>query len=410
MTKKFYLSYHKFHIRGIFNILKDVFEQGEYADKAIEKVFRANKKWGNKERAFVADVTYDMIRNWRLLLETAEVEGALSDKKLWMIFGTYIIYDGYELPNEGDYFKSLKEEKIIAKLEKFQKIRKIRESIPDWLDELGEKELGKQWNETIRALNQKPTMVLRANALKVSPKQLQPILEEENILESSLIPWSPDAVELKFPRNVFRLQAYKDGLFEVQDAASQMVSEYLDVHSGMRVIDACAGSGGKTLHLAALMNNKGKIIAMDTKTKKLTELKQRAARAGANIIEIRTIDSSKTIKRLKDSADRLLLDVPCSGLGVLRRNPDTKWKLTMEEIERMKIIQQQLLMNYSEMVKPGGKMVYATCSVLPAEGEEQIKWFLKNAKSNWKMIGEKRFLPQLHHSDGFYMALLTKVK
>lgn len=410
MTKNFYLKHHTFHIKGIFIALKDIFENGAYADKAIEKVMRGNKKWNVRERSFVAEVTYDIIRNWRLLNQAAAIEGKLTEKNLWLLFGTYLIFDGYELPDSNNYFKSLNEKKIISQLEKFHKIRKIRESLPDWLDALGEKELGKTWNTTIRALNQRPTMILRANTLRVTPKQLQTILEtEENIPESSLIVWSPDAVELKYPRNVFRTQAFQQGLFEVQDAASQMVSEYLDVQPGMRVIDACAGAGGKTLHLAAIMKNKGRIIALDIKENKLQELKKRAARAEVKIIETRIIDSSKVVKRLKDSADRLLLDVPCSGLGVLRRNPDSKWKLTLEEIERVKKIQREILLNFSEMTKTGGKMVYATCSILPSEGEEQVKWFLEQT-NNWNFVGEKRYLPDVHHVDGFYMALLEKIK
>ncbi|HEX8515294.1 MAG TPA: methyltransferase domain-containing protein [Bacteroidia bacterium] len=410
MVKRFYFKHHIFHIKAIFAVLKDVFENGVFADKAIEKVMRANKKWDVKERSFVSEVSYDIIRNWRLLTTAAAAEGKLSDNTLWMIFGTYLVFDGYELP-ESDYFRNVTEKKVISQLEKFSKIRKIRESVPDWLDVMGEKELGKSWEKTLRALNQKPSMVLRANSLLITPKELQKKLEEEdNITETSPIVWSPDAIELKYQRNVFRTESFHKGLFEVQDAASQMVSEYLNVAPGMRVIDACAGAGGKTLHLAALMKNKGRIIAMDTKEKKLAELKKRATRAEVKIIETRTIDSSKVIKRLKDSADRLLLDVPCSGLGVLRRNPDSKWKLTPEEIERVKKIQREILGSFCEMVKPGGKMVYATCSILPSEGEDQVKWFLETVGDRWNFAGEKRYLPEVHHADGFYMALLERVK
>lgn len=408
MKKEFYLKHHILHVKAIFTVLKDVFENAEYADKAIEKVMRANKKWNVRERSFVSDVSYDIIRNWRLLVTVSEIESKLSDKNLWILFGTYLVFDGYDLP-KSEYFKSVNEKKVIVQLEKFYKIRKLRESIPDWLDELGEKELGKNWDKVITALNQRPNMILRANTLKVSTKQLQQLLSEENIKDSSLLSWSPDAVELKYPRNVFRTEAYHRGLFEVQDAASQMVSEFLNVQPGMRVIDACAGAGGKTLHLAALMKNKGRIIALDTKEKKLTELRKRASRAEVNIIETRWIDSSKVVKRLKNTADRLLLDVPCSGLGVLRRNPDSKWKLTNEEIERVKKIQQDILLNFSEMTKTGGYMVYATCSILPSEGEEQIKWFLQQVGNNWKFHGEKRYSPEIYHADGFYMALLERI-
>jgi 16S rRNA (cytosine967-C5)-methyltransferase len=410
MTKIFYLKHHTFHIKAIFTALKDIFEKAEYADKAIEKVMRANKKWDVRERSFVSDVTYDIVRNWRLLVAASGVDEKLTDKNLWTIFGTYLIFDGYDLP-ESNYFKTLNAKKTISQLEKFYKIRKIRESVPDWLDAIGEKELGKQWDKVVRALNQRPSMILRANSLATTPKDLQKILEEEEkITDTTLITWSPDAVELKYPRNVFRTQAYHNGLFEVQDAASQMVSEYLNVQPGMRVIDACAGAGGKTLHLAALMKNKGRIIALDVKDRKLQELKKRTTRANVNIVETKKIESSKTIKRLKGTADRLLLDVPCSGLGVLRRNPDSKWKLNLEEIERVKKIQREILSSFSDMTKVGGKMVYATCSILPSEGEEQVKWFINEFGEKWEFVGEKRYSPDVYHADGFYMALLERKK
>lgn len=409
MKKIFYLKHHIFHVKAIFTVLKDVFEKGEYADKAIEKIMRANKKWDVRERSFVSEVTYDIIRNWRLLNTAANIETKLTDKNLWIIFGIYLIFDGYDLP-ESEYFKPVNEKKTISQLEKFYKIRKLRESLPDWLDEIGEKELGKKWDKVIQALNQKPNMVLRANTLKTNTKELQQLLAEENIKETSLVTWSPDAIELKFSRNVFRTEAFHKGLFEVQDAASQMVSEFLNVKSGMRVVDACAGAGGKTLHLAALMKNKGRIIALDTKQKKLLELKKRTARAEVNIVETRWIDSSKVTKRLKNTADRLLLDVPCSGLGVLKRNPDSKWKLSIEEIERVKKIQQEILTNFSDITKVGGQMVYATCSILPSEGEDQIKWFLNNENTKWNLLGEKRYSPDTYNADGFYMALLERLK
>jgi 16S rRNA (cytosine967-C5)-methyltransferase len=411
MTKEFYLKHHTFHIKAIFVALKDSFEKDVYADKAIEKIMKANKYWDVRERSFVSEVTYDMIRNWRLLILSSglETDAKLSDRNLWMIFGTYLVFDGYSLP-DSNYFKGLNEKKIVSQLEKFHKIRKIRESIPDWLDELGEKELGKDWDKVIRALNQRPTTVLRANSLKTNPKDLQTKLEEENITESSLISWSPDAVQLKFPRNVFRTEAFHNGLFEVQDASSQMVSEFLNVQPGMRVVDACAGAGGKTLHLASLMKNKGRIIALDVKERKLEELKKRASRADVRIVETRFIESSKVTKRLKDTADRLLLDVPCSGLGVLRRNPDSKWKLNLEELERVKTIQRDILANFSDITKVGGKMVYATCSILPSEGEDQVQWFLKTVGDKWNLVGEKRYSPEIYHADGFYMALLERMK
>ncbi|TAE58894.1 MAG: methyltransferase domain-containing protein, partial [Bacteroidetes bacterium] len=192
------------------------------------------------------------------------------------------------------------------------------------------------------------------------------------------------------------------------DYSSQLVAPLLDPQPGMRVIDACAGGGGKSLHLASLMKDKGKVLSLDTVPWKLEELRRRAKRAGTGIIETRVIDNKKIIKRLYDSADRLLLDVPCSGLGVLRRNPDAKWKISQAFIDKLKGIQHEILSDYSRMLKPGGRMVYATCSILPSENREQVQRFLNEGTGDFELITEHQILPQDKGFDGFYMALLSR--
>jgi 16S rRNA (cytosine967-C5)-methyltransferase len=242
--------------------------------------------------------------------------------------------------------------------------------------------------------------------LKISREELQEILDEEGISTESVRDY-PDALILSQRQNIFSQPAFKEGLFEVQDAGSQAIAPFLNVEPGHRVIDACAGGGGKTLHLAALMQNKGRIVAMDTGEWKLDELKKRAKRAGAStIIEARIIESSKTIKRLENSADRLLLDVPCSGLGVLKRNPDAKWKLTLESIESVKVTQQLILRDYSSMLKKDGLMVYSTCSILPSENEKQVEKFLSEQKG-FQLLKQRMIYPS-QGFDGFYMALIKK--
>ncbi len=195
----------------------------------------------------------------------------------------------------------------------------------------------------------------------------------------------------------------------MQDASSQLVGAALDVQPGMRVVDACAGAGGKTLHLAALMKNKGQIIAMDTEAWKLDNLKKRATRAGITIIEPRLIESSKTIKRLHNSADRLLLDVPCSGLGVLRRNPDAKWKLTHEFISTIKKTQQEILEGYSPIIKKDGVLIYSTCSILPSENTGQVNTFLKASENQFVLQEEKKVFPSESGFDGFYIAKIKRL-
>jgi 16S rRNA (cytosine967-C5)-methyltransferase len=177
----------------------------------------------------------------------------------------------------------------------------------------------------------------------------------------------------------------------------------------MRVMDACAGAGGKTLHLAAMMENKGQVIATDIYQNKLNELKRRGRRAGAHNIETRLVDSSKVIKKLHDKMDRLLIDAPCSGLGVLRRNPDAKWKLQPEFIDEIKATQADILDKYSKVVKAGGELVYATCSILPSENSAQVQAFLATETgAAFEFIEDKTLLTHRDGFDGFYMARLKK--
>ena len=233
-------------------------------------------------------------------------------------------------------------------------------------------------------------------------------MAKENV-EAISLPKHPDAIKLVERANVFRTEAFKNGYFEVQDASSQLVAAYLDVQPGMKVVDTCAGAGGKTLHLASLMQNKGQIIAMDIYESKLRKLKVRAKRNKAHNIDTRVIDSTKVIKKLQGKADRVLIDAPCSGLGVLRRNPDSKWKLQPEFVDNIKKTQQEVLQSYAKMVKPGGKMVYATCSVLPSENQEQVDTFLtSDIGKNFTFVSDEKILASESGYDGFYMALLEK--
>jgi 16S rRNA (cytosine967-C5)-methyltransferase len=202
---------------------------------------------------------------------------------------------------------------------------------------------------------------------------------------------------------------FKEGHFELQDASSQTIAPFLEVKPGMRVVDACAGAGGKALHLAALMENKGQIIAMDIYQNKLYELKRRAKRNGAHNIETRWIENSKAIKKLHGKIDRLLIDAPCSGLGVLKRNPDAKWKLQSEFLATIQKTQADILERYAKMVAPQGKMVYATCSILPSENQKQIKRFLEtDIGKTFELEAEDTLLPSKTGFDGFYRARLMR--
>lgn len=383
--------------------LHDIFEGNRYADKVIEKALKQHPKWGARDRRFVAETTYDIVRWYRLFRELSDA----GEGDYWPLLGTWCAWNKIELP-PWEEFDRLDPRQLEKNYEQVRSVRRIRESIPDWLDELGESELPAWWDKELHALNEEARVVLRLNTLKISREGLRQLLQEEEGIDTELIEGCPDALFLRERQNIFTRQAFKDGLFEVQDAGSQRIAPYLEVKPGMRVIDACAGAGGKTLHLAALMQNKGRIIAMDTEAWKLDELKKRARRAGASdLIEARLIDSSKAIKRLEGSADRVLLDVPCSGLGVLRRNPDAKWKLSPEYLDKVRALQQEILEQYSVMVKPGGLLVYATCSIFPSENEKQVEKFLSAHGNQFELLSEDRCWPSEGY-DGFFMCRLRR--
>lgn len=396
------MKYHRVLVEAIVFSLTEIFEKGRQADKVIEQVLKSNRKWGARDRGFIAENTYEIVRWWRLL---DFVTGHLGNPSYLDFFAAWQLLKGNELPPWTE-FAHIKSAAIRQAYEEAKKSRKVRESVPDWLDEIGAAELGAAWDDELHALNQTAPVVLRANTLKTTAAALKEALAGKEIFTETL-PGLPDALKLREKKNVFQTENFQNGQFEVQDAGSQRIAPMLDVQPGMRVIDACAGAGGKTLHLAALMHNQGRLIAMDVEGWKLEELKRRARRNGVSNVETRVIEA-KTIKRLRDTADRVLLDVPCSGLGVLRRNPDSKWKMKPDFLTQIRQTQYEILTNYSQMVKPGGKLVYATCSILPSESEDQVKRFLAEQGTKWQLSAEARTSPARDGSDGFYMACLTK--
>ena len=399
---------HKNLVLAVLNGLHQIFNEEKYADKVVAQILKSDKSWGSRDRGFIAETTYEIVRWKRLYAAIANTQEPLNRQYFWRIFAVWATLRGYILPD----WKSLEgtpTRRIKGKFEELRQERKYRESIPDWLDELGCDALGdKKWTKEMEALNTMAPVVLRANALKTLPKLLRNALLEEKIKTQTVSKYT-DALILEERANVFSTETFLKGWFEVQDASSQAVAPFTQVSPGMRVIDACAGAGGKALHLAAMMENKGQLIALDIHNYKLRELKRRAKRAGAHNIETRHIDNNKVIKKLHNSADRVLLDAPCSGLGVLRRNPDAKWKLNPDFIDRVVLEQQKILTQYAHMVKPGGKLIYVTCSILPQENEDQIaKFKMKDIGKEYTLEKEQHFWPSVDGFDGFYMVRLAR--
>lgn len=380
--------------------LQEIFEHNRYADKAIEKKFKAHPQWGSRDRRFVSEAVYDIVRYKRLYSELVR-----SDKNYWFMVAAWILLKELELPDWPE-FHNLNRNALKKDWESLKQDSKVAESYPDWLWTLGNEELGKDlWENEAKALNQTAKVVFRANTLKTSSFDLEKKLQALAIPFEKL-PQSNEAYIFLKKENIFKNPLFKEGYFEIQDAGSQQIATFLKPNPTDLVIDACAGAGGKSLHLAALMKNKGRVISMDVEQWKLDELKKRAKRSGAFNIETRLIENEKSIQTFFGKADKLLLDVPCSGSGVLKRNPDAKWKLSETSIQRTKELQKKILNEYSGMLKPGGELIYSTCSIFPSENQKQVQDFLKQ-HSDFEFKEEKTLLPS-EGFDGFYMARLKK--
>jgi 16S rRNA (cytosine967-C5)-methyltransferase len=398
------MKLHPSLIAGVVTCLERTFIDNRKADKVLAELFKQNSKWGSRDRGFVAENSYDIVRWWRKLRyiigidsEAVTIDNIKHIVDLWLTINGFEILDGKLDP------KALQKKYNDPKLP-----RSVKYSIPDWLDQMGVNQLGEdEWIKILDGFNIQAPVFIRANTAKNTRDELVEILAKNNIT-TQIVPESNVALKLVKRQNVFITPAFKEGRFEVQDPGSQMIVDMLDLASGMRVIDACAGAGGKSLYISNKMNNKGQIISLDVEQWKLDELKKRARRNGAGNIETRLI-IAKTIKRLKDSADRVLLDVPCSGLGTIRRNPDAKWKLSENFISDVMTLQTKILFEYSKMVKQGGILVYATCSILPCENEDQVKRFLSN-HPNFELINERRTDTLTSGFDGFYMAQMKRIE
>lgn len=390
-------------VYAVIDILGEIMLRGSYADKSIEAVFRQNKKWGSRDRGFIAEAVYEIVRYKRLFEFILGIEN-ITFPDIDNVFKVWYWWKNKELPAipEGEEIDT---ELWLKRLTESEEMPVISQSFPDWLADIIKQDYPESWEQILKSLNQESEVAIRCNTLKCTPDQLIESLAKEDIHIRAAYP--PNGFVLEKRANVFRTKVFKEGWFEVQDISSQHVGDFLGISPGMQVFDACAGAGGKSLQMAAMTEGKGRVLSLDVEAYKLAELKRRAKRAGAGNIETRIIESNKTIKRLKDKADRLLLDVPCTGTGVIRRNPDTKWKINAERLEELIGIQSDILTRYAGMLKPKGAMVYATCSILKCENEIQVNNFLK-ANPDFTLEKELTLLPHVDGFDGFYMARMVK--
>lgn len=402
-----HVGFSDFQIRLVQSILTAVLVEKKPLDKAYALYF-AKVKLPSVEQGFILKHINSMFRRLSFYAYAANLRRPSDfERHVNRLIVCYCAEQKWPIP-DLDCGEGFERSKISQRLGQATNYPLLNEGCPIWLEELASKQLGDIWPRERRALGGESKRFIRVNTLKIDRDSLASELAHECVVTKS-VKGVTTALEVTSNSALFRTKAFKQGYFEQQDAGSQLIAPFLEVSSSMTVIDTCAGSGGKTLHLAALMEGKGRLLALDTEGYKLDDLKKRARRAGASNIETRVIDSTKIIKRLYDKADRVLIDAPCSGTGVLRRVPDSKWRDSREKLPELLFIQQDILRRYSKLVKVGGLVVYSTCSILPKENREQIETFLKNCEGAFELVEDKQIYPS-EGFDGFYMAKLKRLK
>ena len=393
------MKMHRILAEAAATIAKSVFREHKVLDHELATAFEENPRWGKRDRSFIAETVFEVARWRRALSFLAESEETTA------LCAAQWGRMGYEIPEWWAYNGRPLEEMQAREAHLCDQPRAVRESIPDWLDALGVAELGSAWEPELTALNQRAAIFLRVNTLRTTRPEAIAWLAAANIIAIE-VEGLPDGLLLA-PGKSLPKALRLDGRVEIQDAGSQMIAPLLAPQPGERVIDACSGAGGKSLHLAALMKNEGRVFGMDVDVKKLGELERRAKRANAGkCVKAKEINKATTVD-FAEVADRLLIDAPCSGLGTLKRQPDLKWRLKPAGLERLQGMQKDLLVRYTAMLKPGGRLVYATCSILPSENRAAVDHLL--AQGGFELLTENPVSPATTGYDGFYAAALRKL-
>ena len=434
------------HVEHLIRLLPEILKFDSPSDMVVSKYFKENSQLGNRDRALIAESTFSVLRHKLELLQYAQSgQGALYRRIA--LLGLMISLSEGGLGTSDKLQSALSDLAFVAhpgEIEWLQRFvnyprdsltPEVRFNLPDWL--WGE--LGQQVREVTRenlaqALLKPAPLDCRTNTLKAKREDL---LEELNQLggryHATATPFSELGLRLSGKPALQNLQSFKDGKFEVQDEGSQLLSMLLNPKRGEMVVDFCAGAGGKTLAMGALMKSMGRLYAFDISARRLAKLKPRVAKSGLSNIHPVWIDSENDakVKRLAGKIDRVLVDAPCSGLGTLRRNPDLKWRQTPQAIEELQSKQFSILVAASKLLKPGGRLVYATCSILEQENQVIILEFLKQFPQ-FQLLDPKEALggafpslneipvgasidnswwqlwPHIHETDGFFAAILEK--
>jgi 16S rRNA (cytosine967-C5)-methyltransferase len=399
------------------------------ADAVVSRYFRDNRSLGPRERATLAETVYNVLRK-KLLYDHMAPSGSGPKERRLAILGFH---------GPRDFLKSALNEQEKKWLDQCDQINpgdlleRHRHNLPEWLVAPLKAQLGDEFWPLVEALSQSAPLDLRVNALADKRADVQKELKAAGI-KAVPTPYSPWGLRIDDKPALNKLDVFTRGAIEVQDEGSQLLALLLDAHRGEMVVDFCAGAGGKTLAIGASMRNTGRLYAFDTSAHRLDALKPRLARSGLSNVHPAAIahERDDRIKRLAGKIDRVLVDAPCSGLGTLRRNPDLKWRQSPKSVEELVLKQTAILQSAARLLKSGGRLVYATCSVLPEENEAIAQAFTEANRefsplaaseilSNLKVADAAslcsgsaggpdylRLWPHRHATDGFFAAVWTR--
>ena len=405
-------------------VLREVLRFTAPADGTLSRYFREHPRLGGRERGVIAEAVYGLLRNKSVYTHFAE-SGSGSAMRRMALLG---LADAAGVEALG----GLSEDEH-AWLQRVMQIDRgnlptsLRANLPDWLfDKLVARDGEEATLELAQAMNRPAPLDLRVNAIKANREEVVAELAQAPILCEAM-PYAPLGIRVMKKPALQNLPLFKNGSIEVQDEGSQLLSQIVGARRGEMVVDFCAGAGGKTLSLGATMRNTGRLYAFDVSEKRLAKLKPRLARSGLSNVHPVVIahENDAKVKRLAGKIDRVLVDAPCSGLGTLRRNPDVKWRQTPQAVTELNEKQQSILAGAARLVKPGGRLVYATCSILEEENDAIVEQFLawrddfvlvpmKDVLAEQKIALEMgdylKLLPHRHQTDGFFAAVLERKK
>jgi 16S rRNA (cytosine967-C5)-methyltransferase len=407
-------------------LMRDVLLFELPADVVVSTFFRRNKALGPRERHTLAETVYDVLRRRLLYQHLAQRGHGAPERRMTILgwAGDALFLKAALLPEEQKWLAQAREVDVATLAPK------LRHNLPDWIAQPLQAQLGEEgfW-ALVATLDKTAPLDLRVNVLKAKREAVQAALAQAGI-EARTTPYSPWGLRIDGKPALNKLDLFVQGEVEVQDEGSQLLALVTDAKRGEMVVDFCAGAGGKTLALGASMKNTGRLYAFDTSGHRLESLKPRLARSGlSNVYPIQIAhERDDRIKRLTGKIDRVLVDAPCSGLGTLRRNPDLKWRQSPASVRELNAKQSAILAAASRLLKPGGRLVYATCSLLSSENEAvgaafeaghadfarldvgQILTGLDIADAErLASAGNLRLWPHLHATDGFFATVWEKL-